>query len=135
MVASSFLLDTHTLIWFQENSPKIPGSIMGKIQDTTNIILFSQISLFEITIKQKVGKLPFFFATIEEVYNQAIKDGFTFLPVKNQHIYSYNKIPLIEDHRDPFDRLFIATAEVENAIILSSDEKFKLYPDFIRVEW
>ena len=73
MVASSFLLDTHTLIWFQENSPKIPGSIMGKIQDTTNIILFSQISLFEITIKQKVGKLPFFFATIEEVYNQAIK--------------------------------------------------------------
>ncbi len=51
---------------------------MQQIQDTSNTILFSQISLFEIAIKQKIGKLPLFQATISDVYEQAIKDNFTF---------------------------------------------------------
>jgi PIN domain nuclease of toxin-antitoxin system len=133
MAGSSYLLDTHSLLWFQENNPKIPAHIMREIQNTDNLIFFSQISLFEITIKQKIGKLPAFYATIEQIYQQAIKDGFIFLSIQNQHIYNYNKIPLIEDHRDPFDRLLVATAQEENAIILSSDEKLKLYPDLVKV--
>jgi len=135
MPGFSYLLDTHTLIWFQENNPKIPNPIMAKIQDIENNIMFSQISLFEIAIKQKIGKLPLFSATTEEIYTQAINDGFTFLPIQNQHIYLYNQIPLNEGHRDPFDRLLIASAKSEDTIILSSDEKFKLYPDIITVEW
>lgn len=78
MADGKFLLDTHCLIWFQEDNPKIPEDIMRIIQNAANIIFFSQLSLFEIAIKQKIGKLPAFQATAEEIYNQALNDGFTF---------------------------------------------------------
>jgi PIN domain nuclease of toxin-antitoxin system len=135
MAGVNFLLDTHALIWFQENNPKISGAIMRSIQDPNNTILFSQISLFEISIKQKIVKLPSFSATVEDVYNQAINDGFMFLPIQNKHIFNYNKVPLKEDHRDPFDRLLIATAIEENAAIITADEKINLYTDMIKVIW
>ncbi|HWZ03788.1 MAG TPA: type II toxin-antitoxin system VapC family toxin [Mucilaginibacter sp.] len=135
MAGNIYLLDTHCLIWFQENNPKIPEQVMKLIQQSDNVVFFSQISLFEITIKQKVGKLPAFNATIEEIYDQAINDGFTFLQIQNQHIYNYNQIPLLTDHRDPFDRLLIATALQENAIILSADEQLQRYSDTVNVFW
>ena len=135
MPSNHYLLDTHTLIWFQEDNPKLPESIVDIIQNPDNTILFSQISLFEITIKQKIGKLPLFLATIEEIYQQAINDGFLYLNIQNQYIYNYNKIVLFEDHRNPFDRLLIATANVEDLTIISSDEKLKLYADVVKVIW
>jgi PIN domain nuclease of toxin-antitoxin system len=55
--------------------------------------------------------------------------------IQNQHLYNYNNIPLVQDHRDPFDRLLISTAIVENAIILSADEKFKQYSEYINILW
>ena len=58
---------------------------MQQIQDTSNTILFAQISLFENAIKQNIGKLPLFQADISEVYEQAIKDNFTFQPLHNKH--------------------------------------------------
>jgi len=135
MPSNHYLLDTHALIWFQEDNPKLPLPIIDLIQNTGNTILFSQVSLFEITIKRKIGKLPALFATIEEIYQQAISDGFIFLNIQNQHIYNYNEIILLEDHRDPFDRLLIATANVEDSTIISSDEKFRLYSDTVKVIW
>jgi PIN domain nuclease of toxin-antitoxin system len=66
MESNRYLLDTHTLIWFQEDNPKIPIEVLSIIENPDNIILFSQISLFEIAIKQKIGKLPNFAATIKE---------------------------------------------------------------------
>jgi len=132
---STYLLDTHCLIWFQDNSPKIPKRIMNILQSPANTILFSQISLFEITIKQKVGKLSQFVATIQDVFNQANLDGFTFLPINNNHLYHYNDILLFEQHRDPFDRLLLATALVEKVSILSADANFNLYKESVTVIW
>ena len=94
MAGNRYLLDTHCLIWFQENNPKIPDQVMKLIREPENVILFSQVSLFEIGIKQKVGKLPKFEATTEEIHNQAMQDGFTFLSIQNEHIYKYSNIPL-----------------------------------------
>ena len=135
MAGVRYLLDTHSLIWFQEDNPKIPKQVMSIIQEPENIIFFSQVSLFEICIKQKIGKLPGFYASIEEIYEQAINDGFTFLAIQNQYIYNYYKVPLLEDHRDPFDRLLISVAIDEAATILSADEKFKLYAELVTVLW
>ena len=64
-----YLLDTHCLIWFQENNSKIPERVMQQIQDTSNTILFSQISLFEIAIKQVKH------ARIEEVELKVLNSG------------------------------------------------------------
>jgi PIN domain nuclease of toxin-antitoxin system len=86
-----YLLDTHCLIWFQENNPQVPEMVMRVIQNRVNTILFSQISLFEIAIKQKIGKLPMFEATISEVFEQGIRDNFTFLPFQNHHIEAYKR--------------------------------------------
>src|SRR6185312_7679385 len=122
MASNRYLLDTHCLVWFQEDNPKIPENISELISDPNNTILFSQVSLFELAIKQKIGKLPDFSVTIEDVNTQALKDGFTFLNIQNSHIYSYTALRLLENHRDPFDRLLIATAITEDAIILSADE-------------
>lgn len=74
-MSQNYILDTHCLIWFQEDNPKIPSRVMEKIQEPSNTVFFSQISLFEITIKQKIGKLPEFTADISEVYHQAISDN------------------------------------------------------------
>lgn len=135
MTGKRYLLDTHCLIWFQEDNPKIPPRVMSIIQEPSNTLLFSQVSLFEIAIKQKIGKLPEFTADLTEVYQQALSDDFIHLPVSNQHIFSYRKIPLLENHRDPFDRLLLATAHEENAAILSADNNFSLYAGLVEVVW
>ena len=69
MATNRYLLDTHSPIWSQEDNPKIPKKILDLIVDNTNTIFFSQISLFELAIKQKVGKLPGFNVTIQDVNN------------------------------------------------------------------
>jgi PIN domain nuclease of toxin-antitoxin system len=55
------------------------------------------------------------------------------MPIKNEHIDTYNLIDLVEDHRDPFDRLIIATAFNENISLISADEKFKNYQSQIQL--
>ncbi len=135
MATNNYLLDTHCLIWFQENNPKIPERIMRIMQNPQNKIFFSQVSLFEIAIKQKIGKLPAFTIDVSDIYEQAVKDNFTFLPLHNRHLYSYDKVPLKEEHRDPFDRLLIATALEDSLVVLSVDKNFSLYTDLVLVEW
>lgn len=76
-----------------------------------------------------------FEATILEVYEQAIKDDFTFLPLQNTHLEAYKKVPLLQEHRDPFDRLLIATAHEGKFRVLTADGNFKLYAQLIEVVW
>ena|ERR1035438_9036751 len=134
-MSKGYLLDTHCLIWFQENNTRLPARIFNIMKDPLNAIYFSQINLYEIAIKQKIGKHISGKADTNEIYHAAILDDFLFLPISNHHIYSYQRIPLLEAHRDPFDRLLIATAYEENLIILSNDEKFLLYPEIIKCLW
>jgi PIN domain nuclease of toxin-antitoxin system len=135
MSMNRYLLDTHCLLWFQENNKDIPNRVMDVLKSTENEVFFSQISLFEIAIKQKIGKLPDFKVSISEIYEQAFSDLFTFLPILNQHLFQYQNIPLIESHRDPFDRLLIATAKEENLTIITADEKFSNYKELIEIYW
>jgi PIN domain nuclease of toxin-antitoxin system len=133
---SRYLLDTHVLLWFQLGElDKISKGVLRIIQEDRNEILFSQVSLFEIAIKQAVGKLPQLQTDTDEVYHQGIKDGFVFLPIQNDHISSYKKVPLFDQHHDPFDRMLIATAYEENATIITIDKNFKLYGGFVDIFW
>ena len=105
-----YLLDTQVLIWSLEDNPMLKPSLKSIIENPDNTILVSQFSLMEISIKLKLGKLPDFIVSIEYITNQLLSDGFTILPVLNNHIFSYQSIPFFEDHRDPFDRFLLATA-------------------------
>ena len=79
--------------------------------------------------------MPDFIATIDDIVLVAQQDKFHFLPISHTHFLSYDSIPLFDNHKDPFDRLIIATALSENLTIISADEKFKLYlPDIQLIE-
>lgn len=135
MAYGKYLLDTHALIWLETNNSQVPSSIIDIVLDDRNFKYFSQITLYEIAIKQKLGKLPLLGLSLEDFYNRTLESGFEFLPLTNQHIYAYNEIPLKDNHRDPFDRLLLATALHEKATILSGDEKLKQYNGVVNVLW
>ncbi|MEJ7829508.1 MAG: type II toxin-antitoxin system VapC family toxin [Segetibacter sp.] len=93
----------------------------------------SQFSLMEMSIKLKLSKLPEFIVNIEFITSQLLSDGFEILQVSYNHIFSYQQIPFYKDHRDPFDRLLLATALSEQIPIISIDKKFSLYRLLITV--
>lgn len=135
MAGNKYLLDTHALVWFQKNNPRLSRRAIVIIENPSNIILFSQVSLLELVIKQRLGKMPEFLVSTDDVNYQAEEDGFTLVSIQNIHFSRYSQIELFESHKDPFDRLLIATAIEENATILSGDEKFKLYQGSVKVIW
>lgn len=69
-MTGKYLLDTHTLIWYQGGNPKISKQLIEEIQNKENIIFFSQLSLIEIAIKQKIGKLPDLKQALTEYMNR-----------------------------------------------------------------
>lgn len=128
-----YLIDTQILIWYQLNSPRISPHVAEILLDVSNEILVSQITLFEISVKQKIGKLSELDVSIEEIVSVIQQDGFAVLNLENQHIANYDRIPLAQDHRDPFDRLIIATALSENVSLISADEKFRSYKEIVNL--
>jgi PIN domain nuclease of toxin-antitoxin system len=127
------LIDTQILIWYQLYDPKLQANIYDLLTCLENTIYVSQISLVEITIKQKIGKLPKLDVSISALANLIEQDGFIVLPLHTQHIEAYNDIPLFPNHRDPFDRLLLATAFSENIPIVSSDGNFELYKQYVQI--
>lgn len=128
-----YLLDTQILIWALEDNPRLKSKHRGLLENPDNTVLVSQFSLMEISIKLKLGKLPEFIVSIEHITNQLLSDGFTILPILNNHIFSYQSIPFFENHRDPFDRFLLATALSEQIPIISVDENFSLYRTMVSV--
>lgn len=120
-----FIIDTQILIW----SVISPNKLSSKVREIleNNSIGVSQISLYEIAIKQKIGKLSELDLSISDLINCLLKDGFEIISLKNSHIEAYERVQLIDTHRDPFDRLLLATSLSENIPIISADEKFKGY--------
>ena len=120
-----YLIDTQIIIWSIISPKKLSMRVREILQNHS--IGVSQVSLFEIAIKQKIGKLSEINLSTEELIIRLLTDNFKILSIKDAHIVSYNDIPLMPDHRDPFDRLILATAFSEDLPIISSDENFKLY--------
>ncbi len=104
------------------------------IEAVENEILVSVVSFFEVSIKMKVGKLilP---DPLEEVIRRTVQNQIRLLPLDPSHTVAYEQIPLFPDHRDPFDRLLIATAFYENIPVVTTDANFRRYPDFISTVW
>ena len=115
------LLDTHTILWFL-NGERLTANVKEKIQSHPNYI--SVVSLWEVAIKMNIGKYTFEggFTT----FLKLIKDnGFDLLPIKDNYMECLFDLPLI--HRDPFDRLIVATALVEGMTLITADENIQKY--------
>lgn len=126
-----YLVDTQIVIWFLLFDDNLTPPVYDLLIDTNNSILVSQVSLFEIAIKQTIGKLPELDKSISELTTIITNDGFDILPLQNEHLAEYSTVPLLPNHKDPFDRLIIATAISEGLPIISADEKFSLYQNLV----
>jgi PIN domain nuclease of toxin-antitoxin system len=121
----NLLLDTHTLIWFFNGDSLLSEKAKQMIIELRNQKFVSMASIWEVAIKISLGKLNFdgktqgFLDLIESC-------GFRLLKIEKEHILELEKLPFI--HRDPFDRLLIATAISEKMNIVTTDTNIKKYP-------
>ncbi len=112
----NILLDTHVLIWALENNPTISNIVRDKIIDGNNIVFVSSVSVWEIAIKESIGKLDVPDNLIEEIELHR----FTPLPINYAHAQFAATLPYL--HKDPFDRMLIAQAVIEKLTLCTRDE-------------
>ncbi|BAY33463.1 hypothetical protein NIES2107_53590 [Nostoc carneum NIES-2107] len=120
------LLDSHVLIWWASSSEKLSERVYSLINDTNNTLVFSIASVWEIQIKLQLGKLNLNSTLPTLIDNQQRVNNLQLLPIELIHIYALTNLP--NHHRDPFDRLLIAQATVEQVPIMSIDSIFDNYP-------
>ena len=121
----NYLLDTSILINATNDPSKINNNIKEILNNSNDKLFVSIISFWEITIKTSIGKLELSMK-IDEIASKLILNGVQIVYLDLIHLIELSKLPLY--HKDPFDRLLIAQAMVENLTIITSDNKFKYYP-------
>lgn len=121
-----FLLDTHTILWLITDHPSLGMVARDLIIDLKNSILISIVTPWEIVIKTSLGKLIIAEAFDPYIAREIASNRFQILPTTPPHLSKVASLP--HHHRDPFDRLLIAQAIVENMPILSADVAFDAYP-------
>ncbi|MEH1840535.1 MAG: type II toxin-antitoxin system VapC family toxin [Nostoc sp.] len=118
------LLDTHTFIWFVMGDPRISVTLRSQIEKNENLL--SIASVWKMAIKHSIGKLNFDLAFDEFIEQQIIRNGIELLLITINHITVVATLSL--HHCDPFDRILIAQALVENILLLSAEKIFDAYP-------
>ncbi len=119
-----YLIDTHVFLWFVSQAKELSLTAKTLIEDGRNEIFISIASLWEISIKTALGKL-----TINGKYETVIDDvndnSIQILPINFAHTVEHNRLPF--HHRDPFDRIIVSQAIVENMNFISADAIFDDY--------
>lgn len=118
------LLDTHALLWFLEDDPRLPSSLRSLIEDSDRVFA-SVVSLWEIAIKLSINKLTLKFE-FQDLPNFLDELEINVLSLAFEDTNRYVSLPL--HHRDPFDRMLIAQAMTNSLAIASADPAFDAYP-------
>jgi PIN domain nuclease of toxin-antitoxin system len=116
------LLDTHALLWWLTDDPKLSGRARETIADAGNRILVSAASAWEIGIKHRLGKLDQISDALSRFDELILADGFEHLPISHRHAILAASLP--SPHRDPFDRMLAAQSALEEAPLISVDRVF-----------
>ncbi|HYA22871.1 MAG TPA: type II toxin-antitoxin system VapC family toxin [Terriglobales bacterium] len=119
------LLDTHTLLWWLNESASLPASARRLISDKGNEVLVSAASAWEIATKVRLGRLPSAVELAQDFIGHMEREGFEELPISVDHAIRAGLLPGF--HKDPFDRMLVAQSQAENVSIVSNDEKFDAY--------
>jgi len=120
------LLDTHALLWFFAGDKRLSDQAREAIEASDNTRLFSDASLWEISIKQSIGKLVLEEPFAENLSASLQRNAIDSLPIEKSHIFGVASLPF--HHRDPFDRLLISAAIVEGLPIVTDDPAYRDYP-------
>lgn len=125
-----YLLDTHTFIWSVMDSKKLSENVRTIIEDSDNEIFISGISFWELAIKTQLGKMKFENFNILHLPNIATQYGFSVFTPTSYDYVTFSELPIVENHKDSFDRMLIHTALRNNLILLSKDSCFDKYIDY-----
>lgn len=119
------LLDTHSFLWFVGGHPNLPASARTLIEDPANQSFVSVVSLWEMAIKISLGRLTLGAPFETLIPQQLQQNGFGLLAITVPHLASVISLPF--HHRDPFDRLLVAQATVEQMALVGRDRSFDAY--------
>jgi len=117
----NLLLDTCVLLWWLNDDPELSGKARAVVADGRNVVYVSAASIWEIRIKQALGKLR-----LPRSFRDTLQlQPFMELPVTAEHAHAVFGLP--DHHRDPFDRMLVAQAKVEHLALVTRDERIKKY--------
>jgi PIN domain nuclease of toxin-antitoxin system len=124
------LLDTHALLWWLLDDPELPGSARRAIEKAEAVYV-SSASIWEIAIKQRLGKLPELALSVAELPQLIVQCRFASLPITDRHAAAVALLAV--HHRDPFDHMLIAQAQAEKLVVVTRDPRFAAYG--VKVRW
>ena len=121
----TFLLDTHLLLWAAGDPKRLTPESRDLLENPTKELMFSTASIWEVVIKNALGRSDF---RVEptQLRDGLIQTGYSELAIRSEHALAVGLLPPI--HNDPFDRILIAQAQVENITLLTTDNKVARYP-------
>ena len=119
------LLDTHALLWWLAGDERLSPIAADAIGDPANKVLVSAASAWEITTKYRIGKLPTATRLASDFDAVLRSQGFKGLPITIEHAQLGGLLP--GPHRDPFDRMLVAQAQIDHLVLVSNEEVFDLY--------
>lgn len=121
------LLDTHIFLWYVKSDKKLNSLTKKVIQNAVDVYV-SSASIWEATIKSKIGKLD---VNIDELVEAITESGFLELSITAEHAAATARLP--DYHRDPFDRILIAQAITEPLTFLTADDQLKSYSSLVSI--
>ncbi|MGH6652859.1 MAG: type II toxin-antitoxin system VapC family toxin [Sphingopyxis sp.] len=121
-MSEGYLLDTHSLLWAIYAPDMLPSRVRDLLQRRDEPIYASAISAFEIAQKHRLGRLDFARAHALDFTDEIAKDNLESLPLTADHARLAGALPI--PHRDPFDRMLIAQAQIEELALISNEAMF-----------
>ncbi len=121
-----YLLDTQVFLWADADPGRLSAKARAAMADPANRLLLSLASVWEMQIKNQLGKLPLRLP-LEQLIQEHVDHGsLETAPITLPHLFELASLPAL--HRDPFDRLIVAVARVEKITLISSDPMVHQYP-------
>ncbi|MDR3315497.1 MAG: type II toxin-antitoxin system VapC family toxin [Coriobacteriales bacterium] len=124
------LLDSCSLLWMLYDNPKLSANIRAVLSTTDNEVFASTVSFWEIALKHATGKLPTKGRELEELEEVLFDMRIGIIGLNEQESLSYYRLPPVEGHRDPFDRMLVWQAIKRNLTLLSADTSLQAYTAF-----
>lgn len=131
----NYLIDTHALLWSVFEPAKLPAAVQSILRDPRQTILVSAVSLWEISLKYRLGKLEFRNFDPVDLPAICLQMQYELLPLAPEEAATYHLLQG-DFHKDPFDRMLIWQAIQQHLILLSKDPQvWKYAEDGLRVQW
>ncbi len=124
--ADGYLLDSHALLWWWFEPDRLSSTVANLLQDSGTPVHVSAASIWELSLKHHRGRLPQLTEVIGDLERLLQADGFRSLPITPAH--GLRAGAYSQPHRDPFDRMLAAQAELEPLVLLTADTQLRAFP-------